>query len=701
MIKNYFFNNNSITLDFIDKTVNSLKFKGEEMIEGNVSFFSLRMRKRDDTHYFLPAKEFKFEKYEDGKAYYSHKEADVILTIKELLNGLKWSIKVINHTDSLLEQVEIMTLGLHPQLIDEGGKGEIDIPYNEGLRVTSMKRREESVFRYFDVDYPSEGLYYMCPNMISSPFMAYINDGTGLYLAMLDKESTPKHIDFRYFEGVLKTEFAVFTNIDYGQSYEMDFDSVMLFFEGDYFDACDLYREWFYQNNGKKYKTIKDQYDKLPHWYHESPVVVTYPVVGTKDSDKEMKPGGLYPYTNGLAVMDYYGQQTDSKIMALLMHWESTAPWAPPYVWPPYGDVDNFYKYRDELHKRGYLLGVYTSGFGWTNVSHRREYDKTEEFKKDHLADIMCVNTKGEMRSVIVQDIRQSYDMCPACEKTKDLIRNETKKMIDGGIDYIQILDQNHGGNPYFCYSDKHGHVPAPGKWQVKETLKLLESIDKKQVILGCESAASEPYLGQLLLSDNRFIIDFHPGEPIPMYSYIYHEYVNNFMGNQISCGLLSGERYGYTYRMAYSFIAGDLYTYIIDGDGKTHIAWCNDEIISDEMPNRLIKNTNKWRLGYFERFLHYGKMVKPLPYECGTKHMTFVWTPYREFNFRAVLSLAYTDEKETYQFFINYDDVEEKVLMKNATELEIVKTPDGKLETIKGNEFVVPPLSMVAIKIK
>ena len=701
MIKNYIFKNNSISIDFANKTISSLKFKNEEMVEGNVSFFFLRMRKRDNSHYYLPAKEFKFEKYEDGKAYYSHKEADVILTIKELSNGLSWSIKIINHTDFLLEQVELMSLGLCPRLMDENGKGEIDIPYNEGLRVTSMQRRETSVFRYYDVDYPSEGLYFMYPNMISSPFMTYIHNKTGLYLAMLDKECTPKHIDFRYFEDVLKTEMAVFTNLDYGQSYEMNFDSVMLFFEGDYFDGCDLYREWFYKNSGKNLKTIKERYNEIPHWYHDSPLVVIYPLVGTKDSDKEMKPGNMYPYTNGLPVMDYYGKQTDSKILALLMHWEGTAPWAPPYVWPPYGDVNNFYKYRDELHKRGYLLGVYTSGFGWTNVSHRRKYDKTEEFEKEHLADIMCTNTIGEMRSTIVQDIRQSYDMCPACEKTKVLIQSEIEKMVNAGIDYIQVLDQNHGGNPYFCYSDKHGHVPAPGKWQVEETLKLLKNIQKKQCILGCESAASEPYIGELLFSDNRYLINYHTGEPIPMYAYIYHEYVNNFMGNQISCGLLSGERYGYTYRMAYSFIAGDLYTFIIDGNGKTHIAWCNDEVINDEMPLRLIKNTNKWRTGYFERFLHYGKMVKPLEYECGTKRMTFIWPPVREFNFRSVLSLAYTDGNETFQFFINYDDMEEEVKIKNVSKIEIAKTPDGKTESIEGNSFVVPPLSMVAIKIK
>lgn len=699
MKKEYFFKNNAISLDFAQKTINSLIFKGEEMIEGNVSFFTLRMRKKDNSHYYLPAKDFKLDKYENGKAYYSHKEADVILTVSELSNGLKWSIKVINQTNNLLEQVELMTLGLCPNLIADGGKGEIAIPYNEGLRVTSMKQRMTSDFRYYDVDYPSLGIYHMYPNMISSPFMAYIHNETGIFLGMLDKECTPKHIDFRYFEDVLKTEMAVFTNVDYGQDYEMNFDSVMLFFEGNYFDACDLYREWFYQNKGKDFKKIKDKYNEFPKWYHESPVIVTYPVVGTKDSDKEMKPGGLYPYTNGLPVMDSLGKQTDSKIMTVLMQWESTAPWAPPYVWPPYGDVNDFFKYRDELHKRGYYLGVYTSGFGWTNKSYRREYDKTEEFEKEHLADIMCTNSNSEMRSTIVADIRYGFDMCPACEKTKEIIQKEVNKMVEAGLDYIQVLDQNHGGNPYFCYSDKHGHVPAPGKWQIDETLKLLEGIDKKQCLLGCESAASEPYIEELAFSDNRFPLNFFTGEPIPMYSYVYHEYVNNFMGNQCSC-FLANEKFSLTYRMAYAFMAGDLYTIIIDGNAKIHTAWCNDFIVEHDMPLRLIKNTNKWRLGNFERFLHLGKMVKPLAYECSKKEIGFVGWPPHEKEIRSVLSATYTDEKETYQFFINYDEKDEIVVVPTLKEIKILKTPDGKLETIKGNKFVVPPLSVVAIKL-
>lgn len=69
--------------------------------------------------------------------------------------------------------------------------------------------------------------------------------------------------------------------------------------------------------------------------------------------------------------------------------------------------------------------------------------------------------------------------------------------------------------------------------------------------------------------------------------------------------------------------------------------------------------------------------MVKPLPYKCGKKHMTFIWPPVREFDFKAVLSLAYSDNKDTYQFFINYDDVEEKVIMKGISQLAIVRNPD------------------------
>ena len=697
MDKTFDFDHIKVSINIEKACVSSLIFDSEELIYGYTPFFTLKFRKRSGEHFYLSGDAFNYIKEINGEYYYSHEFADVYIKINQIENGLKWGVKVINNTTLLLEQVELMSLGFYPKLIEEGGKGEIDYPYNEGARITSIARREASGFRYYDVDYPSLGIASMYPNMVSSPFMTYIHNNNGIYLAMLDKEYTPKHIDFHVVDNTLRTILSVFTNRDYAEDYEMDFDSVMLFYRGNYYDACELYRSWFYQNKPNGLKTIKERYHELPKWYHESPVVITYPVCGKDDADTVMEPNNMYPYTNGLDVIDYYAKKMNAPVMVTLMQWESTAPWAPPYVWPPYGDINNFYTYRDELHKRGHYLGLYTSGFGWTNVSHRRKYDKTEEFEKDNLKDIMCSDSNGYIFSNTVKEIRLGYDVCPALKKSKELFINEANKMIDGGVDYVQILDQNHGGNPYFCYSDKHGHVPAPGKWQVEETLKLLSSIDKKNVLFGCESAAAEPYIDQLMFSDNRFILNYHIGEPIPMYAYIYHEFVNNFMGNQI-CYALSDEYYSLPFRIAHSFICGDMSTLVIDGNGKLHIAWGNSTVIDDTLSLEIIKNLNKWRVGKYEEYLHLGKMIKPLEYECDVKHFSFMWGDYF-YTFKAILSSAYTNGKNNVQFFVNYDNKEQSFKIKEGR-YTLFLSPNDAGKEIKGGTIVVPPLSAIALKI-
>lgn len=696
MPKTFSFNDFQVTIDFSLKAISSIKFIEEEMIEKPIPFFKIRLRDCQGNKRNIDAFQCDLVASNDQGVFYASQEFDIRLKVEKISQGLVWGINVKNKTSDLIERVELMSLGLFPGLKDDGGKGEINLVYNEGARITSMARREASSFRYYDVDYPSRGIYFMYPNMIASPFMAYIHHNLGLYLGMHDPSHTPKHIDFHIEDGTLKTVFSVFANCDYGEDYEMNFESVMLFFQGDFHDACDIYRAWFYQNEGKKLKKIKDKYDELPNWYHESPVVLTYPIVGTKDMDKDMKPGGLYPYTNALPVVDDYAKQTESPIMVLLMQWESTAPWAPPYVWPPYGDINNFATFRDQLHQNGHYLGLYTSGFGWTMKSHLIDYDQSEKFKELDIQDIVCTNTDGTMISTVVDEIRFGYDICPAMDLSKKFFVDEANKMINFCIDYVQILDQNHGGNPYFCYSDQHGHVPAPGSWQVEETNKLLAMIDKSKCLLGCESAASEPYIDQLMFSDNRFILNYHIGEPIPMYAYLYHEYVNNFMGNQISYALV-GEKYSFAYRLAYAFICGDLPTLIIDGEGKMHTAWCNDTIIDREKPLQLIKNANKWRKGKFAKFLHMGKMIKPLKYETNIVKFGFKYSDYI-FQFPAVLSSAFELENEEYQFFINYTDQDQIVSLDRKT-IEYYDDPNGQLKVSK-NYIQVPALNVIVIKL-
>ena len=43
---------------------------------------------------------------------------------------------------------------------------------------------------------------------------------------------------------------------------------------------------------------------------------------------------------------------------------------------------------------------------------------------------------------------------------TINTITEQVELMAGAGIDYIQLMDQNHGGTSYFCYSKKHNHPP-------------------------------------------------------------------------------------------------------------------------------------------------------------------------------------------------------------------------------------------------
>ncbi len=166
--------NIKVTFDYKNCSITSIYFNNEELIHKPAPLFRVKFRDHNNSSYWIDAFSFSFDKQKDERIYYTNENADVCLIIKQLDNGFQFGIEIKNKTKLLLEQVEIMTLGLYPKLMDEDGKGEMDIPYNEGARITSIKKRDGAWFTYRDVDYPSEGLFHVFPNMISSQFMTYI-----------------------------------------------------------------------------------------------------------------------------------------------------------------------------------------------------------------------------------------------------------------------------------------------------------------------------------------------------------------------------------------------------------------------------------------------------------------------------------------------------------------------------------------------
>ena len=611
-------------------SIESLVYFGKEFIGKKLPLFHLRLRKREVEKDVYSADARIVQKKQVGDAFeISFSEFDgydlkVTVTVS-IADAITWKIALQNNTDYIIEWVGFPELAVPEDLIAQKGKARVLYGSNEGGISENVR-----IHKYVEPGYPSEGLMGLYPAIVETQFLAYYEkDGAGLYMGAHDRNGRLKAVDFHLLDDAfIKFHFRLYAAIMPGTKYEMDYDMVWKFFSGDWQDAAEIYRAWFEQNLPEGFITIeKDK--SLPDWYKDSFVVLTYPIRGTFDTDV-IVPNKLYPYKNALPHIDRISEALDSKLLVLLMQWEGTAPWAPPYVWPPFGGEEIFKDFIDAVHEKGHAFGVYCSGTGFTMKSNLMEYGEAERFNKENLAKVMCTAPDGSLPdSHICMAQRVGYDMCISQEFTKKTLLDETVKMVQSGIDYIQILDQNHGGTPYFCYSEEHGHPPVPGAWQVDEMKSFLNDLVKtakevagRDILFGAESAAAETYIPYLRLSDNRFNLNYFGAWPTPVYSYIFHEYVNNFSGNGVCAEWICDREKSpeiLLLRMAYSFIAGDLFTLVMTENGD--IAWNWGFRDATDLPNqenifKFVKDANGLRKRE-SKYLCFGKMIKGATVEC------------------------------------------------------------------------------------
>lgn len=538
-----------------------------------------------------------------------------------------WKLTVEHDTEFYIEWIDFPHVVVPNDLIGAGGDSRLIWPVFEGVIIENADVRDSTGFKYEPISYPSKGCQGYYPAACYTQFMAYYGSQGGLYIAAHDEECNVKTIEYFNQSNGIKLEFKLFPGAITRGTYKMQYNMVLGVFEGDWYDAADIYRSWYENSRIEKPPKLHEN-KELPQWMDESPVVVTYPVRGTRDTG-DMTPNQYYPYSNAIPYLETLSKRFDSKIMALLMHWEGTAPWAPPYVWPPFGGEAIFKEFIEKMHERGWLVGVYGSGIGWTDESYLvPEYTikAQKQYREQNLHEVMCHSPEGkiEQSRLIGYPIRFGYDMCPANQFVEDTVAKEVASIAASGCDYIQYFDQNLGGGACICYSKKHGHPFAPGKWQNDAMIKIFKRLEEEirisdnKVIIGCENSASEPYMPYLQFNDLRYEVAYNVGVPIPLYSYVYHEYVNNFMGNQ--CWVFNSfdsenSKENLQMRLAYSFVAGDMLTAVLGDNGKLIWGWCMDwsGIKPDQdAAIQLIKNLNAWRVFNAKPFLRYGRMERP-----------------------------------------------------------------------------------------
>ena len=610
-----------ITIDKENGVISDIKIGNHAFSSLDAPIFVIRLRDKDGSTYYVDSTKATIKDAQDGALIYSGFGDDFDLLCSKVISSggekISWEIEITSVPENYaIEWVEFPKICL-PKLIDnDPNGGKILFPYDEGILLTN-----ETLLPRYEPEFPMSGAYFIFPNKVQSQFISYHFKDVGIYIGASDKERGFKGVDFYPYNDKLVLQMRLYSGADFGKDYKPGFSIVWQACTGEWKSAAEIYRTWFEENLPNNLVPIKEN-KNLPKWYEGSPLIVTYPVRGVHDMDK-MEPNALFPYTNALPILNKIKDATNAQIMALLMHWEGTAPWAPPYVWPPFGGTEIFDEFKDALHKNGDLLGVYCSGFGYTKSSTLIDYNCEEKIKSENVLEGVCHSPKNEPALGITccPYQRYGYDICPASSRGQEILNEAYLPLFESGIDYAQILDQNHGGGQYMCYAKGHNHPPMPGKWMTENMQKLLDKWNEKAspMIFGCESAAAEPFIGNLLMSDNRFELNYPYGTPVPLYAFIYHEYVRNFMGNQCGCPF---EPYVDTlrYRLAYSFSIGDIMTLILapNGDLMTHWGTHDFEHAPDmEKTLLFIKNMIEFYNSEAKEYLHFGKMSNAPDIEC------------------------------------------------------------------------------------
>ena len=663
----------SLTLDDASGEITSLTVCGKERLVGRVPLFRVsvmgptgertRFSSRDAAHVEAKKNQLVFRGFSrDG---IEKTALSVFVGVKTTEETVEWSLRVQPDASDAVEWVDA-PLTLLPTLSeqDPANGGRVLFPFNEGALVSDATLRARTSLGHLDPDYPPRGSYATFPNMVCSQFLAYLFGDAGLYVAAHDPHRAVKGVDFIPEENGILLRLRLFGGGNFGEVFAPDYPVVWAATGRRWESAAERYRAWFSSVLPPRVCKIA-QNKRLPEWYADAPLVVSYPVRGAFDMDRMDLNDAFFPYVNALPTIRRLREATGRRILVLLMHWEGTAPWAPPYVWPPLGGEEAFFAFRDALHRDGNLLGVYCSGFSYTMKSNLVSYSREREFGERGIAAGVNQSPEGKIGiSMICQGQRSAYDLCPVSPVGRAVVEEAYRPLFEKGIDYIQILDQNHGGSQYFCYARDHGHPPVVGRWTTEAMQTMLGEWNDRPgaAVFGCESAAAEPFLGNLPFSDNRFELNYRFGRPVPLYAYCYHEYLRNFMGNQ--CGTPFDDAIDtFRHRLAYSFAAGDCPTLVLDPSGNVLSRWGNKDLSKrpdNEKVLRFVANLTAFERGPAGPFLARGRMIPGEEIGCATVTYPKRYEGEPAATLPALHTSAWENEKgERVQIVVNPEDRE------------------------------------------
>ena len=540
-----------------------------------------------------------------------------------------WSVSIRNQANLAVTDVQFPFIVLSYRLAGKSGSEALLRPYGTGQFLESPKPQDlEPDSPHAWQFRPENGDASHYPGLTFAQFLAYYNDRAGVYVSCQDSSGSVKLIKpvHNRAEGIRLGISHVGDWPAVGER-DLGYNVVVRTFEGDWYDAAELYREW---TLNQPWATAPlHQRKDVPNWLLDSPPHIIVRIQGQLDEGPAEPNAQFLPYSKVVPLLENVSKRIDSPLVAVIMSWEHPGPWIYPDCFPPAGGDQSLSEFTKLARERGWHVGSFCNGTRWVTQHFWSGYEGEKFFAEQQGEKTVCrTHDQQPWRESWDPTWRPSYACCLGVARTRELADDFVRRLMRDGLDWVQFLDQNVGCATFPCYATDHGHAPAPGKWMNSGMQLLLDSFRKiaaeetaksqgqRRFVFSVESPPNEFFMPNFQICDQRIVPPGHRGYGhafFPLHSFLYHEFV------VIQGGFGSApEPYHMPIRNAYNLVVGEIPGGVLTGDGsllnRDTFNWApwvppvgdNDDSL------QMLRSTAALRRGKARDFLVFGRMQRP-----------------------------------------------------------------------------------------
>lgn len=544
----------------------------------------------------------------------------------------RWRIEVQNDTSFALKEILYPVIRTVYQLGDSMHDDRILIPKHDGHLVTNP-----DVLPWEGDGYPLDHQRYMYPGEgrnfpvgASVQMTAYYDADGGMYIGIHDEGAMPKRIGPAQLtlEDVKQFEFSpahIISEIP-GLSVNLEYDTVLGCFDGDWQAAADIYKAWATNAHWCK-KTIAER-DDIPDWLKKGAFFFNFRLRHQASGEAFLDEVPDY--------VERWKQLLDMPMVAMMCGWEQIGEWTGPEYFPPFGGEERFARMCDELKERG--IKPFPFGLSGLKLAIRKkiprsglqpelavDYDARDKFEQEYKPHA-ATKQGGE---IILDSKVNEWDglhayACPTTEQARSQLYGVSMELIEKYGVQVSQADQLFNGASTECYNTEHGHPAGRGPWQTDALRQIYRDLRRDGKEQDPDFVLSQEWQSELFLQELDVYHCRNYDQPrglmgVPLFSYLYHEYQISYGGDWSS--FRSDNTNGVYYHAA-NFVNGNLPA----GSPQTMLKDSRN-IEPEEADFDIMRMAiNTCRLfPHYTDFLVLGKMIRTLPLQVAGIDIRFV----------------------------------------------------------------------------